>query len=171
MVIQLEHIDTFAKEILDEARGLGPIGRAAVVFLSGDLGAGKTTTVQAMGKILGIKEDITSPTFVILKKYEIDRDMFGGRFEYLIHIDAYRLKSFTELQKIKFENYAEDEKNLIIVEWPEMVKDEKLVGDIGVRFEYGDKEGERKVELTKFDKSSSVIDFLNTFFIITDFFK
>ena len=147
MTIQLAHIDIFAKEILDKIKILGVQSKATVVFLSGDLGSGKTTTTKAISKQLGIQEDIASPTFVILKRYDIDQGVLGGRFLNLIHIDAYRLKNYEELTKIKFEEYLADEKNLILIEWPEMVESEKLVADICLKFEHGEKEGERIVEV------------------------
>lgn len=147
MVIQLEHVDIFAKEILEKVNGLKVSNKATIVFLSGDLGSGKTTTTKAIAKELGIVEDITSPTFVILKRYEICENVLGGKFSNLIHIDAYRLKSYAELQKIKFEEYLLDEKNLILIEWPEMVESEKLVADLCLKFEHSEKEGERVVEV------------------------
>lgn len=147
MIIQLEHVDVFAKETLEKISGLGVVNKATVVFLSGDLGSGKTTTTKAVAKELGIKEDITSPTFVILKRYTIDQKVLGGIFSNFIHIDAYRLKSYAELQKIKFEEYLVNEKNLIFIEWPEMVESEKLVADLSLKFEHGEKEGERVVEV------------------------
>ncbi len=117
--------------------------KAFLVFLSGDLGSGKTTTTQSIACELGIEEDITSPTFVILKRYEVKK----GEFKNLIHIDAYRLKNYEELQKIKFEEYLNDADNLILLEWPEMIDKEGLLADIVVRFEHSDKEGERMVEV------------------------
>ncbi|MFH1188935.1 MAG: tRNA (adenosine(37)-N6)-threonylcarbamoyltransferase complex ATPase subunit type 1 TsaE, partial [bacterium] len=57
-----------------------------VIALEGDLGAGKTTFIQGIAKGLGIQEQITSPTFVIMKKYPIN----GGFF---YHLDCYRLNS------------------------------------------------------------------------------
>ena len=62
---------------------------ASILALYGDLGAGKTTFTQTLGEILGIKEDITSPTFVIMKRYQTANESFRS----LIHIDAYRLNS------------------------------------------------------------------------------
>ena len=90
---------------------------ATVVALSGDLGAGKTTFTQEIGKILKIKNKMVSPTFVIMKKYPVVDDFF----KYLIHIDAYRLESGEELQKLGWEELIKDEKNLIFLEWPERV--------------------------------------------------
>lgn len=141
MIIQLEQIDTFTKEIL--AKISVKSDTAFVVFLSGDLGSGKTTTTKSIAKELGIEEDITSPTFVILKRYAVKK----GEFKNLIHIDAYRLKNFTELQKIKFDEYVSDASNLILLEWPEMVESDRLKADMTLRFEHGEKEGERIVEV------------------------
>ena len=91
---------------------------ATVVALSGELGAGKTTFTQEIGKILKIKKNIISPTFVIMKKYPV----IDNFFKYLIHIDAYRLESDEELKKLGWEEIIQDEKNLIVLEWPERVK-------------------------------------------------
>lgn len=140
MKIELEHIDTFAKEIL--AKISKKSDTAYIVFLSGDLGSGKTTTTKAIAAELGIKEDITSPTFVILKRYEVE-----GEFKNLIHIDAYRLKNYAELQKIKIEEYIKDAENLILIEWPEIVENDLLKADMTLRFEHGEKDGERIVTL------------------------
>src|SRR5579863_8039915 len=66
---------------------------ATVVGLYGDLGAGKTTFVQAVAKELGISKAVSSPTFVIMKIYELSEK----KWKYLIHIDAYRLEKSLEL--------------------------------------------------------------------------
>lgn len=147
MIIQLEHVDIFAKEILKKVEGVHTTHKATVVFLSGDLGSGKTTTTKAVAKALGVQEDVTSPTFVILKRYRIGENIINKKFENLIHIDAYRLKSYSELEKIKFEEYLTDEKNVIFIEWPEMVENEKLTPDVTVMFKHVEKEGERIVEI------------------------
>lgn len=56
-----------------------------VLCLSGDLGAGKTTFTQFLGRAIGIQDTMNSPTFTLMKSYD------EGRFE-LVHIDAYRLE-------------------------------------------------------------------------------
>ncbi len=93
---------------------------AKVVALSGELGAGKTTLTQEVALQLGIKENIVSPTFVIMKFYDIDKK-FHSNFKKLIHIDAYRLDSYEELLKIGWDELVGDKNNLIIIEWPEKV--------------------------------------------------
>jgi tRNA threonylcarbamoyladenosine biosynthesis protein TsaE len=90
---------------------------ATVVLFDGDLGAGKTTFIQALARELGVRENITSPTFVIQKRY----DLTGQKFDALIHIDAYRLVSGGELLKLDFAETLALPKTLICIEWPENV--------------------------------------------------
>ena len=93
---------------------------ALVVGLSGHLGAGKTAFVKAVAKILGVKETVTSPTFVLMKIYEINTEV-GPLWKRLIHIDAYRLEKREELEALDFERLVSDPHNLILIEWPENV--------------------------------------------------
>jgi len=91
--------------------------RATIIALSGDLGAGKTTLTQAIARELGVKENIISPTFVILKSYQLK----AKNYKLLHHIDAYRLDSAQELLKLGWKELLADSKNLILIEWPEKV--------------------------------------------------
>ncbi len=112
----IENIDDIAREIL------GALSKkdngATVVALSGDLGAGKTTLTQSIGRMLGVKENMISPTFVIMKSYVLK----NKDWKHLIHIDAYRLKDEKELKVIGWDEIASDGDNLILIEWPEIVK-------------------------------------------------
>ena len=92
-----------------------PASGAIVVTLSGELGAGKTAFVKAAAKALGVEEHITSPTFVIMKIY----DLYGQMFKKLVHIDAYRLKGEHHLKVLGWGELCADPQNLIFVEWPE----------------------------------------------------
>ncbi|HEY9583814.1 MAG TPA: tRNA (adenosine(37)-N6)-threonylcarbamoyltransferase complex ATPase subunit type 1 TsaE [Candidatus Paceibacterota bacterium] len=92
---------------------------ATIVGLYGNLGSGKTAFTQRIGKELGIEEPITSPTFVIMKIYETKHQYFKR----LIHIDAYRLSRGRELQDLKFEELVNNQNNLVVIEWPENVKE------------------------------------------------
>jgi len=100
-----------AKEIMKSENS------ATVIGLYGDLGSGKTAFTQAVAKCLGVKEAVTSPTFVIEKIYKLDHQ----NFEHLIHIDAYRLRSGDELLHLGWEEIAKNPKNIIFIEWPEKV--------------------------------------------------
>ena len=109
-------IPVIAKEILSTL-GLGDT--ATVVALSGDLGAGKTTLTQEIARELGVRDNVISPTFVIMKQYEIK----NGKHKQLIHIDAYRLNSHKELVTLGWEELISNPKNLILIEWPEKVEE------------------------------------------------
>jgi len=91
------------------ARVAGMCQPGDVIVLVGDLGAGKTTFVQGMGRALGVREPITSPTFVISRVHEGERGMR------LIHIDAYRIASGHELDDLDLD--VELESGIAVVEW------------------------------------------------------
>lgn len=112
----LEETEKIARDFI-EKEFLRNESDAIIVGLYGDLGSGKTAFTQAVAKYLGVKEVVTSPTFVIEKIYKLK----GGHFDHLIHIDAYRLKSGDELLRLGWEEIAKNPKNIIFVEWPERV--------------------------------------------------
>ena len=98
--------------------------RATVVGLSGELGAGKTSFVQGVAKALGVKEHVTSPTFVLIKKYPIPKSPFLiNNFSFLIHADAYRLNSGADLGPLRWKELLAEPRTLLILEWPERVRD------------------------------------------------
>lgn len=96
------------------------LNRGDVILLKGDLGAGKTTFVGGVAKALGIKDDVISPTFNIMKCY------FDGRIP-LYHIDAYRLEN--QNIEIGLDEYIEGD-GACFIEWPDyissLIPDEKL---------------------------------------------
>ena len=101
----------------EETHVLGEkLGKAAeknmVFLLDGDLGAGKTTLTQGIAKGLGIRKNVTSPTFTIQKLYH------GGRMD-LNHIDAYRLEGIQ--QDLGFDEYFYDD-CLTVIEWSQFMK-------------------------------------------------
>jgi len=110
----LEETTEIAKKFI---ASVAPENRATTVVFYGDLGAGKTTFIQALAKEMGMTESITSPTFVIQKSYGAVK-----YFDALIHIDAYRLKSGEELMKLRFEETLQLPKTLICIEWPSNVE-------------------------------------------------
>lgn len=121
----LAETETLAEVFLKK---LKPGKQATIVALEGDLGSGKTAFTQAVAKILGIKAKITSPTFVIEKKYRIlaknsDKEATFSSYEQLIHIDAYRLNQGKDLLSLNWAEIVKNPKNLIFLEWPEVVYD------------------------------------------------
>lgn len=115
----LKETKSFTKKVVK--RLLSNKQTPSLVCLSGHLGAGKTTLVKIVAKTLGIKENVTSPTFVIMKFYPLDSAKFG--FKRMVHIDAYRLQGGKELLTLGFEEIINNKENLIFLEWPENVKE------------------------------------------------
>jgi len=90
----------------------------SIVLLQGDLGSGKTTLVNAMGKGLGIANPIISPTFVLVNEYE-------GRRLPLYHFDLYRL-STADTNGLAIEQYWDEqeyEPGIVAIEWAERLGD------------------------------------------------
>jgi tRNA threonylcarbamoyladenosine biosynthesis protein TsaE len=92
--------------------------RATIVGLYGELGAGKTTFTQFIAKELKIKRGIKSPTFVVLRRYPLNKN---AHFKNLFHLDAYRFKNEKELLSLGWDEIISDKKHLIFIEWPENV--------------------------------------------------
>ena len=110
--------------------------KALIIGLEGELGSGKTTFIQGLAKGLGIKELITSPTFVIMKNYSFSK----GK---LYHIDCYRIES-KDIIELDFNEIINNPKNIVVIEWAEKIKDILPNNVIWMKFEYLDK-NKRKV--------------------------
>jgi tRNA threonylcarbamoyladenosine biosynthesis protein TsaE len=91
--------------------------KASVVGLYGNLGAGKTAFTKAIARHLLVKNKVSSPTFVIIKKYSIK----SKQYDFLFHLDAYRLKNEKELKKLGWAEIVSNPKHLVFIEWPENV--------------------------------------------------
>ncbi len=91
------------------ARSLKP---PAVVGLSGELGAGKTTLVRALSAALGVRESVTSPTFALVHRY-------AGDGVTVYHVDAYRLRANDEARDLGFDEMLADPRGIVLLEWPE----------------------------------------------------
>ena len=109
---------TLAKEVLESLSGAVKEG-AAVLVLSGDLGAGKTTFTQALALELGVTAVVNSPTFTIMKRY----DTVHQEFSSLIHMDAYRLETVDELRPLGFSEWLASPGTLLCIEWGERIKE------------------------------------------------
>lgn len=83
----------------------------AVVTLSGDLGAGKTTLVQAIARGRGVRGAATSPTYNLVHRYSGSRGT-------VFHVDCYRLRHPDEAADLDWEGILRDG-DLVVIEWPE----------------------------------------------------
>lgn len=94
--------------------------KTKVLFLEGDLGAGKTTFTKELASVLGVtKEDVHSPTFILKKEYKTTHP----HFKKLIHIDAYRFDDPQEAKVLKLDKDTGEEGSLMVIEWPSKLGD------------------------------------------------
>ena len=106
IVKNLKGTEKFAKKFSKSLQG------GERILLNGDLGAGKTTFVKFLAKALKVKDEVTSPSFTILKHYE-------GLFK-INHFDLYRIEDIGELNELGFDEYLDCGKDtLLIIEWGE----------------------------------------------------
>ena len=109
------HLALTQEELIDWGERFGRAAMAPlVVTVTGELGAGKTTLVQAICRGFGVTEEVTSPTFALVHRY-------AGRAP-VYHLDLYRLESPDELTNIGWDELLADDA-LILIEWPERAGD------------------------------------------------
>ena len=102
----LEDIDQYALEIVNQLPLKGE------VYLEGEMGAGKTSLIKTILRILGVKDAISSPTFSLVNTYELPNH------KSIFHADLYRVENEEELYDIGFDEYLEAN-SLIFIEWSE----------------------------------------------------
>lgn len=112
--ISSKQTKNLAAKIAESIPSKGPV----VFGLRGELGSGKTTFVQGFAGALGIKEKVLSPTFLIIKRFAIPQTE-----RFLYHIDCYRVESSKELLRLGWKDIVQDKKNIVLVEWPERIKE------------------------------------------------
>lgn len=121
----------------------------SVLALSGDLGSGKTTFTKILASELGIDEVVTSPTFVIMKRYEISGEekalKIAKQFSELFHLDAYRIEDIDEMRVLGFEEILKKPEALICIEWAERIKELLPPQTVSLQFE---REGETGRKIT-----------------------
>jgi tRNA threonylcarbamoyladenosine biosynthesis protein TsaE len=115
----MQFLSTSEKQTFNFARALvKKLKGGEVIGLIGKLGAGKTVFTKGLAKGLSVKKTITSPTFVLMRVYTIQRP----HVKLLVHIDAYRLKSAKDLLAIGVSDYFSRPDTIIIIEWADKIK-------------------------------------------------
>lgn len=123
---------TFA-ETITKSRLRGPL----VLALEGELGAGKTSFLKGLAKGLGLKQKITSPTFLIARKYRLPRKI--KNFSYFYHVDAYRITGGRDLAVTGVNRALGDPRAIVAIEWANMVKKHLPKNSIRIRIEHRSK--------------------------------
>jgi len=129
-----QHTIEFAQKFAKKLKG------GEVIGLIGELGSGKTTFVKGLAEELGVKESITSPTFIILKEYILrSKTHFGSgpnKVKKLIHVDAYRVENLDDIQSVGIEDYMNRDDAVVVIEWAEKIKNILPKNTIYIHFEH-----------------------------------
>lgn len=117
-------MEKHATQSTEETKALGTalaqkIEPGTLVCLAGDLGAGKTTFTQGFLAGMGADRPYTSPTFVIMKLYELPIPSSTG-VKRIYHADAYRVEE-KDFRELGFAQWCEDPEGIVLLEWPERI--------------------------------------------------
>src|SRR5579863_7716260 len=110
LVNKVDELEPVAQQILREHYS------QRVFTFSGELGSGKTTFIKYLCRVLGVKEQVTSPTFSLVNEYDAANALK------VFHFDFYRIKNAGEAYDIGYEEYFYSG-NYCFIEWPEMIED------------------------------------------------
>lgn len=95
-----------------------------VICLHGDLGSGKTTFTQGLAKGLGITQRIISPTFIIMRSYELKQKTTSDKQQVksFYHVDLYRIESEKDVEGLGLLEIIQDSESIVVIEWPEKIE-------------------------------------------------
>ncbi|MBI5732702.1 tRNA (adenosine(37)-N6)-threonylcarbamoyltransferase complex ATPase subunit type 1 TsaE [Candidatus Jorgensenbacteria bacterium] len=128
--------------------------QSLVIALVGELGSGKTTFIQGFARGLGIKQRLTSPTFLILKRYYLPKKQKGVKSllsinkNSLFHIDAYRIKRSRDLNFVDLKKIINNGKCILLIEWADKIKRLMPKSTLWIYFRHGSDEHERLIDFS-----------------------
>ncbi|MDP1689300.1 MAG: tRNA (adenosine(37)-N6)-threonylcarbamoyltransferase complex ATPase subunit type 1 TsaE [bacterium] len=135
-----------AERLLDTSSKVykGPL----VIGFVGDLGSGKTFFVKTFLKFLGVKEKVSSPTFVLMREYKLKTlNKFNKKYKRAYHIDVYRLNNAKDLKHLNFRELLKEKDVIIFIEWADKIKKLLPKNTVWIKFKHGNLENERVIEI------------------------
>ncbi len=123
---RVSEAEKLAKKLAKDVRG------GEVFALIGELGSGKTTFTKHLAKALGIKANVTSPTFVIMQEYKLP---LKGQTNYFYHLDLYRGHSEQDIQTLGLTEIWTQSNTITVIEWADKIKSHLPKNTIYIYFE------------------------------------
>lgn len=105
-----------------------------VICLHGNLGSGKTTFVQGLAKGMGVKQRIISPTFIIVRSYEIKNQ----KSKMFYHVDLYRVENDKDVESLGLLEIINDKENIVVIEWADKIEHLLPSNRVDIIFNYID---------------------------------
>ena len=103
--------------------------KSNLLLISGNVGAGKTTLIKNYCKLIGVNENVSSPTYTLINEYDFKEGL-------VVHMDLYRLKNVEELNNLGVTEYFNNKQ--VIIEWPEIIIDEISTNYTHINISYFD---------------------------------
>ena len=112
--------------------------KSNLLLISGNVGAGKTTLIKNYCKLLGVNENVSSPTYTLINEYDSEKGL-------VVHMDLYRLKNIEELNNLGVAEYFNNRK--VIIGWPEIIIDQISTNYTHINISYFD-DNTRKINIS-----------------------
>lgn len=111
LVKSINQLDAAAAKVIES------IKPNRIVCLYGGMGAGKTTFIKSLCKVLGVTDNVVSPTFALINEYTTPQG------EPIYHFDFYRINKLEEVFDFGYEEYFFSSQGICLIEWPELIED------------------------------------------------
>jgi len=122
--------DALGRALAEALPGAATVAAGAVVYLQGELGTGKTTTVRSLLHALGVTGKVRSPTYTLIDTYVLPGIT-------CVHIDLYRVQSQTEVEELAIRDLT-GPGSLMLIEWPEKGEGVIPAADLVVALDYAE---------------------------------
>ena len=153
LIVSEAGLSRFAKSLAARVLKNSSAKSATVIALSGELGAGKTTFTKAFLKFLGVREAVTSPTFILFRPYPLPQSFklkaisYKLPFQMAYHIDCYRLEDPKELLRLGLKEMLANPRHIVVIEWAERIKKYLPKSAMWLTLKHGPKKNQRCIAI------------------------